>query len=109
MSGENTITLTRREKPTLNGDWVFRREGVRSSVYICPRIFAKGIVPDAITLTSPDPVFRRPGPSVDPVAATARAAMLTARAERSQLRAVAAQDRAKDLAERAADARRAAQ
>jgi hypothetical protein len=106
--GEQTVVLQRRDEPTKNGDWVFRRAGVRATVYICPRIFAKGVVPDEITLTSPDPIFRRQGASVDPLAVQARADMLTARAERSQFRANAAQDRARKLDALAADARRAA-
>ena len=108
MYGERTIVLNRRAEPTKNGDWVFRREGVRATVYVCKRIFAKGVVPDEITITSHDPIFRKQGPSVNPVAIQARADMLTARAERSQDRANAAQDRAKKLDALAADARRAA-
>tara|TARA_R110000765_G_scaffold290277_1_gene386263 strand:+ start:322 stop:651 length:330 start_codon:yes stop_codon:yes gene_type:complete len=108
MIGDYTITLQRREWPTKNGDWVFRQAGVKATIYVCPRIFAKGIVPDEITLSSPDPVFRRPGPAVDHVAVQARAVMLTARAARSHVRAVAAQTRANKLDALAADARLAA-
>jgi len=109
MHGEQTIVLQRRADPTKNGDWVFRRDGVRATVYVCRRIFARGVVPDEITLTSPDPIFRRQGPGVDPAKAQARADRLTARAERSQSRADAAQARARTLDAQASDARSAAQ
>ena len=99
----------RRAEPTKNGDWVFRREGVRATVYVCRRIFARGVVPDEITLTSPDPIFRRQGPAVDPAKVQARADRLTERAERSQQRADAAQARARELDAQAATARSAAQ
>ena len=93
--GEHTIVLQRREEPTKNGDWVFRREGVKATVYVCRRIFAKGVVPDEITLSSPDPIFRRQGPAMDPAKIQERADRLTARAARSRERADAAQERAR--------------
>lgn len=109
MHGDRTIDLERRSHPTKNGDWVFRREGVKATVYVCPRIFAKGVVPDRITISSPDPVFRRQGPAVNPAKVAARAARLTERATRLAKRADDAAALASHAEACAADARRAAQ
>ena len=94
--GETSITLYKREEPTKNGDYVYRRPGVRASCYVNKRIFAKGIdAPDTLTLTADTPVFRRPSDQIDPAEAKARADRLSATAMRSRERADTAQDRAR--------------
>ena len=94
--GETSITLFKRESPTKNGDFVYRRPGVRASVYVNKRIFAKGVEPpDTLTLTADTPVFRRPADQIDPEVAQARADRLSAAATRSRERADVAQDRAR--------------
>ena len=86
--GDNTIILIRREAPTKNGDHVYRREGVKASVYVNKRIFGKGVAPpDTMTVTAEEPIFRRPSDAVDPAFAAAKAEKLQARAERSRERA----------------------
>ena len=94
--GETSITLFKRESPTKNGDYVYRRPGVRASAYVNKRIFAKGVEPpDTLTLTADTPVFRRPADQIDPEVAQARADRLSAAATRSRERADVAQDRAR--------------
>jgi hypothetical protein len=61
MTGDSTITLQRREGQTKNGDYVYRRSGVRASVYVNQRIFKRGTVPQTITIASTEgDVFRLP-------------------------------------------------
>ena len=94
--GENTITLTRRDEPTKNGDHVYRREGVKASVYVNKRIFGKGIAaPQELTVKSEEAIFRLPSDAVDPEVAAAKAARLKARAERSRERAETALENAR--------------
>ena len=95
-SGETTITLYKRDQPTKNGDFCYRRPGVRASVYVNKRIFAKGVLPpETITISADAPIFRRPSDQVDPEEAKARAARLSAVATRSRERADAALERAR--------------
>lgn len=95
-TGETTITLFKREAPTKNGDYCYRRPGVRASVYVNKRIFAKGIQPpDTLTISADAPIFRRPSDQVDPEEAKARADRLSAVATRSRERADAALERAR--------------
>lgn len=112
-AGETSIALYRREQPTKNGDYVYRRPGVRASVYVNKRIFGKGVgAPDTLTLTADTPIFRRPADQVDPDQAKARAARLSAVATRSRERADAALERARKAeadAEQASASARAAQ
>ena len=94
--GDNTIILIRREEPTKNGDHVYRREGVKASVYVNKRIFGKGVAPpDTMTVTAEEPIFRRPSDAVDPAFAAAKAEKLQARAERSRERAETALEKAR--------------
>ena len=84
--GEKTITLVRRPEPTKNGDYVFRREGVKASIYINRRIFTRGTMPDTITLSSDEDIFRLPG-NIDPDATEKRITMLEERAAKKRERA----------------------
>ena len=86
MSGERSITLQRREGVTGNGDHVFRREGVKASIYCTPRMFRRGQLPDSITITCTDDVFRLPG-NLDPEATQRRIALLEERALKKRTRA----------------------
>jgi hypothetical protein len=96
LQGENTIILVRRPEPTKNGDHVYRREGVKASVYVNRRIFGKGVsVPDTLTVTAEEPIFRFPADAVDPEVAAAKAERLKARAERSRERADLALEKAR--------------
>ena len=96
MSGENTITLTRRAEPTVAGDWVFRREDVKASVYINKRIFVRDAAPATITITADDDVFRLPG-NLDPEATARRIALLEDRELKKRQRAEADLNDADDL------------
>lgn len=94
--GENTIILVRRDEPTKNGDHVYRREGVRASVYVNKRIFGKGVPPpETLTVTADEPIFRFPSDAVDPEVAAAKAEKMKARAERSRERADLALEKAR--------------
>jgi len=86
MSGENSITLTRRAEPTVAGDWVFRRADVKASVYINKRIFVRDAAPETITITTGEEVFRLPG-NLDPEATAKRIALLEERAAKKRDRA----------------------
>ena len=83
MSGENTITLTRRAEPTVAGDWVFRRDDVKASVYINRRIFVRDAAPTTITITTDEEVFRLPG-NLDPEATARRITLLEERAAKKR-------------------------
>jgi len=85
-TGENTITLTRRAEPTVAGDWVFRRDDVKASVYINKRIFVRDGAPATITLTADTDIFRLPG-NLDPEATAKRIALLEERAAKKRERA----------------------
>lgn len=84
-AGEHTITLTRRPHPTKNGDWVFRRPGVKASIYVNKRIFTADL-PETITLSSQADVFRLPG-NLDPEATSKRIDMLEERELHARQRA----------------------
>jgi len=86
MSGENTITLTRRAEPTVAGDWVYRRSDVKASVYINRRIFVRDAAPETITITTGEEVFRLPG-NLDPEATAKRIALLEEREAKKRERA----------------------
>ena len=86
MTGEKTITLTRRPGPTKAGDWVYRRPGVKASVYVNKRIFKRDTIPDTITLSSEEDVFRLPG-NLDPEAVAKQISMLKDRAAKKRARA----------------------
>ena len=105
--GESTIILIRREEPTKNGDHVYRREGVRASVYVNKRIFGKGVAPpDSLTVTADTPIFRREDEAIDPEVAREKVARLQARAEKSRLKADMALEKAhkaEDEAEKASE------
>ena len=96
MSGENTITLTRRAESTVAGDWVFRREDVKASVYINKRIFIRGAAPTTITITADTDIFRLPG-NLDPEATARRIALLEDRELKKRQRAEADLNDADDL------------
>lgn len=97
MTGERTITLLRRPTPTKNGDHVFRRAGVRASVYVNKRIFAKGQqIPNEITLSSEQEIFRLPG-NFDPAATAKRVETLEAKAEKKRAQADAMLEKAREL------------
>ena len=98
--GERTITLYRRAAPTKNGDYVFRREGVRASVYVNKRIFVRGAVPDSITLSTESDIFRLPH-NLDPDATSKRVAVLEAKATRKRAQANAMLERARELGNQA--------
>ena len=98
--GESRIPLQRRATPTKNGDWVFRRDGVRASVYVNKRIFIRGQVPDEITLEAPGNLFRIPG-NLDPEATAKRIETLEAKAEAKREQAEAALERARELGSQA--------
>ena len=84
MSGEHTITLTLRPGATKNGDWVYRRDGVKASVYVNRRMFTRGTIPETITLSSAEgDVFRLPN-NINPEATAKRVEMLESRASRKQ-------------------------
>jgi hypothetical protein len=100
MTGENTITFTRREKPTVAGDWVFRRDGVKASVYINKRIFVRGEAPASITITADVDVFRLPG-NLDPEATALRIAQLEDRESKKRNRAESDLRAADDLRKKA--------
>lgn len=101
MSGEHTITLTLRPGATKNGDWVYRREGVKASVYINRRIFTRGTVPETITLTASEgAVFRLPN-NMNPEATAKRVELLNSRALRKQEIAEEAMNDAEDLRSKA--------
>jgi hypothetical protein len=103
MSGEHRITLTLRPGATKNGDWVYRRKGVKASVYVNRRIFTRGTVPTSITLTSADgDVFRLPN-NLNPEATAKRVEMLESRASRKQEIAEDILHEAKDLRSKAGE------
>ena len=103
MSGEHTITLTLRPGATKNGDWVYRREGVKASVYINRRIFTRGTVPETITLTASEgAVFRLPN-NLNPEATAKRVEMLESRALRKQELAEDILSEAEDLRSKAGE------
>lgn len=86
MIGEKEIILTCRPEPTANGDYKFSRDGVKASVYVNKRIFKRGTIPQTITLSSEEDVFRLPG-NLDSEAMTKRIAMLKDRVDRKRHRA----------------------
>ena len=86
IAGERTITLTRRDRPTKNGDWVFRRPGVKASIYVNKRIFTTVLPPDTLTLSSDADEFRLPG-NLDPEATSKRIDLLEERELRARMRA----------------------
>jgi len=96
MSGENTITLTRRAEPTVAGDWVYRRSDVKASVYINRRIFVRDAAPETITITTGEEVFRLPG-NLDPEATARRIALLEEREAKKRERAESDLSAADDL------------
>ena len=100
VSGENTITLTRRAEPTVAGDWVFRREDVKASIYINKRIFVRDAAPTTITITADEDVFRLPG-NLDPEATARRIALLEDREAKKRERAESDLTAADDLRRKA--------
>ena len=94
--GEQTIILHRRPEPTKNGDLVFRREGVRATVYVNKRIFVRGQVPEEITLSASEPIFRLPH-NLDPDVTAARVEALEAKATKKRAQADAMLARAREL------------
>lgn len=95
-SGEQSITLHRRDDPTKNGDHVYRRPGVRASVYVNKRVFGRGMAaPPTLTLSADDPIFRRSAADLDPADVSAKADRLQQRAARSRERAEEALERAR--------------
>ena len=98
--GEHTITLKKRAENTKNGDLVFRREGVRATVYINKRIFVRGQVPQEITLSASEPIFRLPH-NLDPDVTAARVAALEAKATKKRAQADAMLERARELGNKA--------
>jgi len=103
MSGEHRITLTLRPGATKNGDWVYRREGVKASVYVNRRIFTRGTVPETITLTASEgAVFRLPN-NLNPEATAKRVEMLESRALRKQELAEDILSEAEDLRSKAGE------
>ena len=84
MIGESSITLTRREGQTKNGDWVYRREGVKASVTFNQRIFKRGSVPDTITITSSAGEVFRLRNSLNPADTERRIELLQQRIQRKQ-------------------------
>ena len=102
VAGEHTITLTKRPGPTKAGDWVYRRPGVKASIYVNKRIFARGTVPpETLTLTSQGAdVFRFPN-NLDPEATARRVEILKAKAQRKHEQADHAMRQAQELTERA--------
>lgn len=95
--GTRTIILNRRAEPTKNGDHVFRHsEGLRASVYVNKRIFIRGHVPDNITLTTDDDIFRLPH-NLDPDATARRVETLEAKAEKKRAQADAMLEKAREL------------
>ena len=96
MSGENTITLTRRAEPTVAGDWVFRREDVKASVYINKRIFVRDAAPATITITADDDVFLLPG-NIGPEATARRIGLVEEREAKKRERAESDLSAADDL------------
>ena len=100
MRGENTITLTRRATPTKNGDHVFRREGVRASVYVNKRVFVRGEVPDHVTLSASSDIFRLPH-NYDPDGAARRVEALEAKATKKREQADAMLAKARELGSQA--------
>ena len=84
MIGEHTITLQLRPGQTKNGDWVYRRDGVRASIYINQRIFKRGTVPETITLSSSEGDVNRLRNNLDPEATTRRIEHLRHRAQRKR-------------------------
>jgi len=99
-TGEHQITLARRDEPTSTGDWVYRAEGLKASVYINRRLFQPGQSPDSITLTAADGVFRVPG-AHDPDILTRRIARLEHRAAAKRAHAAACLSSAHALGARA--------
>ena len=89
---EATITLSKR-KINSAGDVAYSRTGVRSTVYINKNIF-EGQIPNSITITCDEAVFRPIRPSFLDMKETER---IQRRAEKAQRRAVKAQE----IAERA--------
>ena len=87
MIGEKEITLTLRKGQTKNGDWIYRREGVKASVTCNQRLFKRGVdknPPKTLTLTSSeDEVFRLRN-NLDPEEATRRIELLQQRIQRKQ-------------------------
>ena len=100
-AGENSITLYKRDEPTKNGDLVYRRDGVRASVYVNKRNFLRGEAPDVITVTSDDPIFRRPVGEIDPEVAAARVQQLQAKADRKRDQAGELLEKARTLSSQA--------
>ena len=94
--GEQPIILHRRPEPTKNGDLDFRREGVRATVYVNKRIFVRGHVPEEITLSASEPIFRLPH-NLDPDVTAARVAALEANATKTRAQADAMLERAREL------------
>ena len=76
MAGERVVTLKLRPEPTKNGDYVYRREGVRASIYVNKRIFTRATMPKTITLSCVEgDVFRFPH-NLDPEATRKQIAKL---------------------------------
>jgi hypothetical protein len=100
MRGEHTITLHRRPEPTKNGDHVYRREGVRASVYVNKRVFVRGAVPDQLTLSASSDIFRLPH-NYDPEASAKRVEVLEAKATKKREQADAMLEKARALGSQA--------
>lgn len=98
--GEQTIILHRRPEPTKNGDHVYRREGVRASVYVNKRMFLRGQMPDEITLSSSEPIFRLPH-NLDPDVTAKKVEVLEAKATKKRAQADAMLERARELGSQA--------
>jgi len=84
MIGESEITLMRREGQTKNGDWVYRRPGVKASVTCNQRMFKRGTVPNTITLTSSEGDVFRLRNNLDPKDTERRIELLQQRIQRKQ-------------------------
>ena len=97
MIGEKAITLQLRPEPTLNGDWVYRREGVRATVYVNQRIFVRDRVPETITITSKGADVFRLTNNLDKQATEQRIQLLENRVTRKQKIATTALHKADTL------------